>query len=254
MVLAASGCSFQPGSFGAGEGSAEEDPQNPGPDAGAQPGSDAGAINIQRSCAFPDIDLRLCIEFEDHTFSPRVIDGSQMKLDATSKEVTERTRGTRFAAMFATTSRLDVPESQALDLTTALTIEMWVLRSWPVPASMLTNAGQYRIQVDGGGRVGCQLPNAQVWSPDDEWAPPLEWTFIACSYAPGGVVTVYVDGDVAAQKTFPDAGLTSAGTQGTRIGEGYAGGLDDIRIYGRALSHQEVCAHAGRTGCSVDPS
>ncbi len=251
LLLGTWGCAFQPGRFGAAD---DDDPKNPTGDAGnAGSGSDGGAITVPRTCAFPDIDLRLCIEFEDRTFSPLVTDGSQMRLDAMSKEVTERTRGNRFAATFATTSRVDVPESQALDLTTALTIEMWVYPSWPQPITMLTNAGQYRMQIDGGGRIGCQLPNAQVWSPDDQWAPPLQWTFIACSYAPGGVLTVYVDGDVAARQTFSNAGLTGAGTQGTQIGELYAGGLDDIRIYGRALSNAEICAHAGRTGCSVSP-
>lgn len=248
LLLGTWGCGFQPGSYGPAE--ADDDPTvAPAADAGA----DGGPLTVPRTCAFPDLDLRLCLEFEDRTFTPRVTDSSQMRLDAMSKEVTERTRGTRVAAMFATTSRLDVPESQALDLTTALTIEMWVFPSWPQPMNLLTNAGQYRLQIDGGGRIGCQLPNAQVWSPDDEWAPPLAWTFIACRYGPGGVLTVYVDGDVAAQQTFSNAGLTAAGAQGTKIGELYAGGLDDIRIYGRALSHAEVCAHAGRTGCSVDP-
>lgn len=247
------GCTFEPGSFAAGD-----DDQNPTDDPGANPGPDAGAIPVARSCAYPDLDLRLCIEFEDRTFSPRVTDGSQMQLDAMSTEVAERTRGSRYAAMFASTSMLQVPESQALDLTTALTIEMWVHPSWPQLTNVLTNAGQYNLRLDSDGRVTCQLPNAQLRSPSDEWAPPQEWTFIACSYAPivdvaGGVLTVYVDGDVAARQTVANAGLTAAGLQGTRIGEAYVGGIDDIRIYGRALSNTEVCAHGGRTGCNTDP-
>jgi len=246
------GCTFTPGSFGE---TGDDDPS--GADAGAGSGSGSGSdpgsgpgSPVSRSCAFNETELRLCLEFEDRTFSP-VTDGSPMRLDATTKDVSERPRLGRYAAQFATTSRLTVPESPALDLTTALTIEMWVFPSWPQPNTLLNNQGQYRMQIDGGGRIGCQLPNAQVWS--REWAPPGKWTFIACKYAPassGGELTVYVDGDVADKKTFSNPGLNANGTSGTMIGELFAGGIDDIRIYGTALSDETVCNHAGRTSCA----
>lgn len=67
------------------------------------------------------------------------------------------------------------------------------------------------------------------------------------SGAPTGLATVYVDG-TAQTMTFPSTSITHTGSAifvtGTpAVGSGaFAGGIDDVRIYGRALTTTEITA------------
>lgn len=223
---------------------------DPGGSGGAGPTEvDAGAPPQARTCTFADPELRLCLEFDDRKFSPGVTDASQRQLQPTATGVSEVVHGTGYAAAMTLTSRIDVAESTALDPQTALTIEMWIWPGYQQNANLLVNANQYTLQLAGDGRIGCQLPAAAAWTSDESVAEGQRWTHVACTFAPGSGIHVYVNGRSGDGASSSSGGLSTQGTQGTRIGAGFGGGLDDVRIYGRALSSQEVCAHAGRTTC-----
>lgn len=245
-TLCSWGCTFQPGTVS--DMPADDDPG--GGSGGAGPTEvDAGVEPQLRACTFADSELRLCLEFEDRKFSPSVTDASQRQLQPTASGVSEVVHGTGYAAAMTITSRIDVPESTALDPQTALTIEMWIWPGFEQSANLLVNPNQYSLQLAGDGRIGCQLPAAAAWTSDERVAEPHEWTHVACTFAPDSGIHVYVNGRSGDGSSSSSGGLSTQGTQGTRIGAGFGGGLDDIRIYGRALSPQEVCRHAGRETC-----
>jgi hypothetical protein len=243
------GCAFQPGSYG----------DTPAPDAAGGPGGgsgsaappedDAGSPQVARQCTFADPELRLCIELDDRKFSPNVTDASQRQLSPTATLVSEAPHGAGYAAAMAPSSHIDVAENMALDPLSGITIEMWIWPAYPHSANLVVNANQYTLQIAGDGRVGCLLPVALEWSSDERRARPQEWTHVACTYQDDGSIEVYVNGRASDGASASAGGLSDAGKTGTRIGGGYAGGMDDIRIYGRALAKEEVCTHAGKTDC-----
>lgn len=252
IATAVAACAFEPGEFqengplggaggggGGGGGTGGGGSGDPGPDAGP-------TLQPTRTCAFADPALRLCLDFEDSQFAPMVTDASPSRLDSGAAGVNGVVRGpTDIGASFALTSRIDVPESAALDIGGALTIEMWVAPGFAHSANLLQNTGQYRVQMDGQGRIGCSTNNAATWSVDE--ADPREWTHVACVFD-GTLLAVYIDGVRSGQTT--STGAPTGGTNGTLIGSGFAGALDDIRVYARAWSATDVCAHAGRTTCT----
>lgn len=246
-VAAIWGCTFQPGTVS--DMPADDDPGGGGGSGGAGPTDvDGGIQPTARACTFADPELRLCLEFDDRKFSPGVTDASQRQLQPMATDVGEVAHGSGYAAAMAITSRIDVAESMALDPQTALTIEMWIWPGYQHSANLVVNANQYTLQLAGDGRIGCMLPAAAAWSSDERVAKPQQWTHVACTFAAGAGLRVYVNGR-SSDDASASAGLSTQGTQGTRLGSGYFGALDDIRIYGRALSSEEVCTHAGRTTC-----
>lgn len=244
LVIAAgvAGCAFEPGEFrddgplggGGGGGVGGTDP---GPDGGTEP-------QPTRTCSFADPALRLCLDFEDAKFDPMVTDASPSRLDSAANDVDGVARGTRIAAALAWSSRIDVPEAMALDIAGPMTIELWVAPAYAHSANLVQNTGQYRIQMDGQGRIGCSTNNAATWSTGD--IDPFEWSHIACVYD-GTHLGVYIDGVRDGQTA--STGAPTGGTLGTVVGSGFAGALDDIRVYARSFAAADICAHAGRDTC-----
>ncbi len=241
--LVLSACAFEPGTLAEDDGTGEgEDPSGTGT------GSDTGSgAPLVQPCTFPDADLRLCLDFDDAKLRPIVTDASVAKLDGTATELEPASRSGKPAAGFGWSSRIDVPESPTLDIAGALTLEMWVWPEYPHSAILLDNNGQYRIQLAVDGRLGCVLGNTPVWSDDSEDA--REWTHVACVYS-ANTLTIFINGSSAG--TTVSVGAPGTGTSGTRLGY-FAGRLDDIHVYARALTAAQVCTHAGRTTCSSGP-
>jgi hypothetical protein len=243
-------CAFEPGTLDDPGASGDD---GSGSDSGAGSGgsgSGSGSSTVARTCAFPDPDLRLCIEFEDRVFAPSATDASTAQLDAATTNISEVSHDGRYAAGMIVASQIAVPESTKLDLMSSLTIEMWVWPGWNQFANLLVNANQYGVQLASDGRIGCKLPAASVWSDSERTAQNQQWTHVACTYSAGGNLTVYVNGKQAGASASSNPGLNGLGNQGTKIGGGYGGGIDDIRIYARALSSQDVCTHAGHASCA----
>ena len=106
---------------------------------------------------------------------------------------------------------------------------------------------QDRIDVSlncGGGRENC------LWLSAEERLREDRWTHLAMTYD-GATLRLYVDGKLSASKDVnkrraPGSRPLALGRRQDNDGTGYhfTGIVDEVRVYGRALSDQEIAAHA----------
>ena len=148
-----------------------------------------------------------------------------------------------------------VADSASLRLTTGATIEGWVNPTangsggvWRALAVKETAGGlAYALYPYGDGG----LPSGHMATSTERWArgssaPPLNaWTHVAVTYD-GTTVRLYVGGVQVA--TQAQSGTLVQGTGPLRFGgdavwpEWFAGRLDEIRVYNRALTGAEIQA------------
>ena len=140
-------------------------------------------------------------------------------------------------------SRLDVPASETLALTNAFTFE-----TWAYPAAM---AGQlwsrrdasdnalYSLHIQPSGALQfTALTTTGIAGLVSATTVPLNaWIHIAVTYD-GATLRLFLNGVEAA--AGPASGSLVSSDEPIRFGEGYAGTLDEIRIYRRTLSVAEI--------------
>jgi PKD repeat protein len=145
-----------------------------------------------------------------------------------------------------------VGDSASLDLTTRMTLEAWVY-----PTTWMSNWRTILVKEDGATNTayylyantdtnqpltGARIGNYPAVSGITQ-LPAYQWSHVAGTYD-GQYLRMYVNGVLTSQQgqtgTIPvSSGALKIG--GNAIwGEYYAGYLDDIRIYNRALSQAEV--------------
>jgi signal peptidase I len=200
-----------------------------------------------------DPDLRSCIRFDDD------VAGTYLDDSGYSNTVIH-TNGTLVpgisdaAAYGAPTALYEMADSASLDLTSAMTIEMWIrLDSQPSSGrvGILDNDGQYSLMVYATTGLRCSngldnLPNVPV--------PTGVWFHIACAWD-GSTLTLYIDG-------LPVATMPSTGTISTTntdpvsllnsspaFVEPMDGAMDNLRIWHSGRTQAQICADAGLTGC-----
>lgn len=234
-TLLVAGCSFDHGVV--------EDQPDAGQPGDPTPDSDDPATTL--ACKYPDGALRLCIEFEDHKYTPTTSDASPYQLNAVADEIGEWARDGQPAAATYWNTDVRVPESPMLDIADAITFETWVRVPVYQYATILANDGQYGITMDGYGRVTCHVGSASVTS--DPIGTDV-WRHVACSYD-HEILAVHIDGDTQ-RCDDEDSVIPTSGTTGTRIAPGFTAAIDDIHVYARALSAAEICSHANKTACS----
>jgi hypothetical protein len=153
-----------------------------------------------------------------------------------------------------------VPRSPALDVD-HYTLSAWVrytgiendrtLERWEV----MEKAGAYWLNIRTNGLVrvggfygGCSGPGVWQFLDSTRAVPVGRWTHVASTYD-GSSLRVYVNGRVAGTKAV--TGRTCASGEPLAVGAKnnptkglleafWDGRLDDVRIYGRALSLDEV--------------
>lgn len=104
------------------------------------------------------------------------------------------------------------------------------------------NGGNLALAITTGGNAG----GAEQWIQTDYKVPPNEWTHVAVTFK-DGVGTIYVNGVIAGQNknltlSPSDLGRTAFNYIGkSQYSDPYLKGLiDDFRIYGKALSQEEI--------------
>jgi hypothetical protein len=148
------------------------------------------------------------------------------------------------------TSRVDILDSTSLHLTTGLTMEAWVrpttLSAWrTVLMKEQTGGLVYGLYANSD----TNRPSAHVnlgSESDTRGTAKLSvntWTHLAATYD-GSVLRLYVNGTQVSTRTLGGSILTS--TSALRIGgnsiwgEYFAGLIDEVRIYNRALTTAEI--------------
>lgn len=234
------GCSFEHGVL--------EDPPDSGPP--ADPTMDAAA-GAARTCKYPDAALRLCIEFDDRNFTPIAFDASPYRLDAAAIAIGEYTRNNTPAAATSWGSELRVPEAPMLDISPAITFELWVrVPAYSWGAGLIWNDGQYQLWLDREGHVSCRVGN--VTATTSTTLGTNKWRHVACAFDGQGSkrLNLYIDG-VAEQCKSASGVIPASGTLGTYIAGNLVGAIDDVRIYARKLAATEICSHADKTSCTA---
>ena len=254
-TLCASACTFEPSPLTGGPGPAPPDASGPdaapapGPDAALAPAPDAAPADAElpaaELCDPADLALIGCFAFDDDTG-----DASSAGLLVTASGVTFD-QGMRGRALVTTDqSSVTIAETPALDVS-AVTVEMWV-RPGQVPGSgragIFDNDGQYGLFLEPGGTVRCSDGSRAV-TVGGALAVDV-WTHVACTHD-GQTITVYIDG----QPLGVGAGnrLNTGGGNGSRVGSNSPGGdpfsgrIDELRIWNRLRTPDEICAAAGCT-------
>ncbi|HET8606476.1 MAG TPA: LamG-like jellyroll fold domain-containing protein, partial [Gaiellaceae bacterium] len=148
-----------------------------------------------------------------------------------------------------------VPGTTALQLTKAFTLEAWVKPTAENGAwrAAVIKEDPGRNELDYGlyasTDTGPPSGHVLVGSPPDSYlrgttTPPLgTWTHLAASYD-GSTLRVYQNGALQAQKAVSGAIDTSTGPLrigGDNVwGEWFAGLIDDVRVYNRALTTTQI--------------
>ena len=151
-----------------------------------------------------------------------------------------------------------VPDADSLDLTSGMTLEAWVrptaigsgwrtvlLKEQPGDLIYALYAG------DGAGRAATHIFTTADRGLSGTTATPLNaWTHLAATYD-GATQRIYVNGVQAASRAQTGAMRVSTGA--LRIGgnniwsnEWFAGLIDELRVYNRALSAAEISADMTR--------
>jgi hypothetical protein len=159
-------------------------------------------------------------------------------------------------------SYLDVPISSSLDsASTALTVSAWVNTTSSTPQAVLSyRAAEYdsgwRLFYDSNALLfqwtagNCGMQGIDVSSIP---LPTNQWVHIAAVFNPPNVY-LYLDGSLMTLRGSSGSNLILTANNTLKIGRcdngdayWFNGGIDDVRVYSRALSAQEIAAL-----CNVD--
>ncbi len=243
-LFTASACGFTAGTpVGTGDDTGGDDTSEPPPPA-------------ERKCALADPALRLCIDFDDD--QALTSDGSGLGHDAVGTGYSVMSRQSEQAVMVDTHSQLVVAETPDLDIQENLTITL-LARPTSYPAMMqsywaLDNNKQYFVAYRDDGKFRCGIGSTTL---DSSVAVPKDtWYHVACTYDEGKL-RLFVNGQLAGCKSAP--AISTSGTEGLAIGgnigagntfsDQFVGGLDNIQVFARTYTMDEVCDAAGQTNC-----
>ncbi len=199
-----------------------------------------------------DPRLALCFEFDDAATGVTVVpDGSGNANDGLAIGL-ELTDGPWGQALVASESlELKIDDSDSLDITNRLTIELQVaLAQLPdedlVRTGLLHNQGQYGLFVLDSGALECRVGGTHLSGA----ALPIDvWTHVACTVT-ADAMRLYVDGELVAEgegatlKTESEAPIAVANSSPDWV-EATLGALDRVHVWSDALTQAELCALAG---------
>jgi hypothetical protein len=178
-----------------------------------------------------------------------------------------RTTAGRFGGALSfdgTNDSVNVPDSASLDLTTGMTVEAWVqpdilATKWrTVAAKDQTGRLAYALyanrntsrpwtEIYAGGAVRGAAGTTQL--------PVAQWTHLATTYD-GAALRLYVNGTQVSSTSYAGSIVVSSGLfriGGNSIwGEWFDGLIDEVRVYNRALSAEEIQRDMGTSVGSPD--
>ena len=272
-LLILTACSYTPSP---GETTADTDAPvtQPPADGPAQPPPPDGDVVLdsppQVTCTTSDNTLALCLELEDSS-TDVAIDGSGKQHDAAITSATATTRDvpeTSRALTLGTSSAVMIGDSPDFDLPT-LTISAWVRRTATPGFNQrygVVDVGrkQAALAIDDDGNVVCMVrTDFDVWVGTGGATAVNEWSLVACTYdAPELCMYVFRNGSASPSVECGntdgqplDMSVDAGGTIGALFDAAnqpvskLRGDIDSIRIYGRALTENQLCTANGISGC-----
>ncbi len=161
--------------------------------------------------------------------------------------------------------RVDVADSASLDLTSGMTLEAWVrptsVSGWRtgIVKERGTGGHVYALYPSGGAAPVAENYVVSTYNsaPSGSALPVNTWTHLASTYD-GSMLRLYVNGEQRA--ATPVSGAMAATTNPLRIGghaawgEYFAGLIDEVRVYNRALSAAEIAGDMSTPITAVAPS
>ena len=155
---------------------------------------------------------------------------------------------------------VEIPPSDSLDITGAITLEGWVFHK---DAETAHDWSQAWLSKSADRLLSWNIRNDGFFIAQDMWeedmlrygAPKDEWFHIACVYD-SQKQKVYLNGELAAERDWPGfiASSHSPVKIGTHHNQYWPGMLDEIRIWNVALTHEEIRSkmNAPLTGAEPD--
>jgi hypothetical protein len=219
--------------------------------AGGSPGSGADPVAVSQ-CDVADPQLRLCLTFDS---DPVVRDLSSAGHPiADSADIGKVLHDAGWAAVLSGSSHLRVADSAEFDLA-QLSYEMWIAPAVaPHGGWLLDNNAQYFMSYEDNHAIRCGFSGPSVTSRTAIAA--LGWHHVACTYGADQTLRVYVDGDLSncGALALPSTTGTGGIALGANFGadgfkNNFAGAIDSVHVFARALSDAEVCSAAHRTSC-----
>ena len=235
----------------------------------------ADAMAVHSDAALPRCDtsdpsLKLCLEFDEGGLATATtaLDGSGLHHDPTIANVTVATRTVPMrsqAVQTAGNTSMSIAPSSDFDLQ-QFTLSAWIKHGGnpPMQQGVVDTGKQYTLSIDNNGNVVCAVSHNGTTFGLVPGAPTNtnEWDVVACTY----------DGSQLCAWTFQNGSSTAMGGCGpfsqsidTNGGFGttiaswaqtpippsshFIGSIDQVRIYGRALTSQELCTAAGLANC-----
>ena len=152
---------------------------------------------------------------------------------------------------------VQVPEAASLDLSGPMTVAAWVRPQVLATQYLVKKATQSRdgfeLSLSSSGRGffrANEVASGNLYRVDATSVHPLgTWVHLAGTYD-GTTMRFYVDGVLQGSVAGPSAVATNGLALGIGAEPGgyrkFRGGLDEVRVYDRALTAQEISALAGR--------
>lgn len=252
FILAA--CEFSPPIAPYGE------PGDGEPDAGPDASAPAAV-----PCMTPDASgLVLCLELEDGVDDGLLRDSSPGRHDAATIGLVPATRVTSNAAMVSAEAETRIDDDVAFDLDAAYTVTVWV-QPHTLPQSgeaqgVIDREGQYAMVIGrstfGGHQNRCA--HTDVGFEYTSGLPTDRWSFLACTWDGAQLCATRWSGPTDRQRYCSSIGAPKpTGSRGLAIGHlsdqgapvmRFAGAIDSLQIYGRALTEDQLCAMVGEPG------
>ena len=237
MLLGIGGCTFAP------QPTSIDKPATPPQPVGPPPSS-AG-------CSVSDSSLELCLDFEDSSLEPTALDTSGAHTNATTSHVSAMPRGREQAMHLTAQSTASVPLTIS---TTPMSFEMYVSPDTKgMDDELIAGTDTYGLVYDHDGSVSVTFGGDNVWT-DENTLPAGAWSHVG--WVADDDLRLYLNGDLVACTSLSDAGPIAIGQLhlGGTVEEPtpFVGGVDNVHLYGSALSSDTMCARAGRTRCNSD--
>ena len=213
-------------------------------------------------CDTSDASLKLCLEFDEVGLAAATTarDGSGLGHDATIANIGVTTRTTPHvsqAVSSSTSTSITIPKSNDFNLQ-QFTLTAWV-NYHTTPASqqgVLDTGKQYTMSVNNNDQVQCAISNNGNTLGLNKNVTLVHdtWQLVGCTYdgamwcalaVRGTSVDIQCEPFNASVDTSPTFGTAIAAWATSPVSANFIGDVDEIRVYGRALSSSEICAAAG---------